>query len=299
MAEKLERIGFILNPIAGRCKAGAYRERLQKIIRDSGKPFVWVESERPGHATTLARELVEMGIRTIIACGGDGTVNEVGTALAGVPDVRFGIVPLGCGNDFVRTVASPRDPEDACRLFLSDSTKTIRSDCGQINDRYFFNNLGIGFDGAVVITAEKVNRLKNPYTAGVARHIFTFREFQVDLRTDGKPRMSEPIFIFVASIGKAYGGGIYITPDAELGDGLMDMLVVPRTKWWKRPRLFWLVTRKKHLKDSAFRFFRGRNVEMELGEQRVPAHVDGMRLTLHGTVRIQVIPEALTLITGD
>ena len=299
MTPRPERLGFILNPIAGRCKAGAYREKLQTIVRDSGKPFVWLESERPGHATTLTRELVDMGIRTIIACGGDGTVNETGTALAGVPGVRFGIVPLGCGNDFVRSVASPRDPEDACRLFLSDKLKTIRSDCGKINDHYFFNNLGIGFDGAVVVTAEKVNRLKNPYHAGVARHIFTFREFDVTVRSDGKARMAEPVFIFVASIGKAYGGGIYITPDAELGDGLMDMLVVPRTKWWKRPRLFWLVTRKKHLKDPAFRFFRGRHVEMDLGPQTVPAHVDGMRLNVTGQVNIQVIPNALTLITGE
>ncbi len=299
MVKRSDRLGFILNPVAGRCKAALQRDRIQRIVRESGKPFIWLESERPGHATSLATELLELGVETVIACGGDGTVNEVGTALAGATGIRFGIVPLGCGNDFIRTVGSPRDPEQACRLFTSNNFRTIRSDCGRINDRYFFNNLGIGFDGAVVVTAEKINRLKNPYPAGVVRHIFTYREFDTNLIADGKPRMHEPIFIFVASIGKAYGGGIYITPDAELGDGLMDMLVVPRTSWWKRPRLFWLVTRKKHLKDPAFRFFRGRKVEMDLGAQQVPAHLDGIRASFTGTVQVELIPDALTLITGE
>lgn len=299
MAGKRDRLGIILNPIAGRGKGGQWRERLEDQACRSGREFVWLESERPGHATKLACELLEMGIKTIVACGGDGTINEVATALTGAKDIRFGIVPLGCGNDFVRSTAIPRDPETAFQMILDNRFKTIRSDCGRIDGRYFFNNLGIGFDGAVAVTAERVNRLKNPYQAGVLRHIFTFREFDSTLHSDGRERMNDPIFMFVASIGKAYGGGFYITPDAELGDGLMDVLVVPVTKRWKRPRLLWLVTRQKHLNHPAFRFFRAREVELDLKDKTVPAHVDGIRLTVTGRVKIDLIPGALTIITGD
>jgi len=299
MNRKPDRLGIILNPIAGRGKCGRWRDRLENQACISGREFVWLESEHPGHATKLATELIQMGIKTVVACGGDGTINEVGTALAGADGVQFGIVPLGCGNDFVRSISTPSDPEKAFQLILDNRFKTIRSDCGRINGRYFFNNLGIGFDGAVVVTAEKVNRFSNPYQAGVVRHIFTYREFDATLHSDGRERMNDPIFMFVASIGKAYGGGFYITPDAELGDGLMDVLVVPVTKRWKRPRLLWLVTRQKHLNDPSFRFFRAREVELDLKDNSVPAHVDGIRMTVTGRAKIELIPDALTIITGD
>lgn len=290
-------LAIILNPAAGRGKAANFRGRLESIALESGRSFLWRESEAPAHATEVTRQLVKDGFKTIIACGGDGTINEVGTALAGHPEVQFGIVPLGMGNDFIRSAGIPRDPEVALRMILSGDYRTICCDCGKINGTYFMNNLGIGFDGAVVTTAQKVNRLKNPYYAGVARHLLTYNTFPAHIRSDGKDRMSEPIFMFVASIGKAYGGGFYITPDAQLDDGLMDVIVVPGTRRLSRPRLLWLVSKQKHLKNKGFRFFRSREIELDVYDKTIDAHVDGIRLTVTGKIRIQLIPGAISVIT--
>lgn len=297
MTDRSDKLGIVLNPAAGRGKAALFREKLESMLRASERPFVWLESEYPGHAAKLVDELDRMKIRTIIACGGDGTINEMGSALVGKKQVRFGIVPLGMGNDYIRSAGIPRDPEAALRLILDDDYDIIPSDAGQINDRYFFNNLGIGFDGAVVVAAERIRRMKNPYYAGVARHIFTYREFPAVIRSEGKVRMDDRIFMFVASIGKAYGGGFYITPEAELADGLADVIVVPATRSWRRLHLLWLVSRKKHVRHPAFRFFRSREMEMDLGDHMVDAHLDGIRAQFSGTVRIRVIPGALHVIT--
>ena len=297
MAKKPEAVGIILNPAAGRGKAAAFRDRLEEIALASNVPFLWRESEAPAHATELAKEMMKDGYKTVIGCGGDGTINEIGSALAGHPEVKFGIVPLGMGNDFIRSAGIPRDPETALKLILSGNYKVIHSDCGKINDHYFFNNLGIGFDGAVVVTAQKVNHMKNPYYAGVARHLLTYRTFAAHIRSDGKARMSEPIFMFVASIGKAYGGGFYITPDAKLDDGLMDVVVVPGTNHFARPWLLYLVSRKKHLKHKGFRFFRSREVELDIYDKVIDAHVDGIRFTVTGKVRVELLPGALSVIT--
>ncbi len=298
MADRKGSVGIILNPAAGRGKAVQFRDRLEKIALESGTSFLWRESEAPAHATTLAKEMMKEGYRTIVGCGGDGTINEIGSALAGHSEVNFGIVPLGMGNDFIRSAGIPRDPEAAFRLILSGNYSVIHSDCGKVDGHYFFNNLGIGFDGAVVVTAQKVNHMKNPYYAGVARHLLTYRTFSAHIRSDKKARMSEPIFMFVASIGKAYGGGFYITPDARLDDGLMDVVVVPGTNHFARPWLLYLVSRKKHLKHKGFRFFRSKDVELDLYDKVIDAHVDGIRITVSGKVHVELIPGALSVITA-
>ncbi len=290
-------LGIILNPAAGRGKAALFRDSLEEIALKSGVPFFWRESESPGHATELAAGMIKEGYRTIVACGGDGTINEIASALVGHSTVKFGIVPLGMGNDFIRSAGIPRDPETAFRMILSGKYRTISSDCGKVDGHYFFNNLGIGFDGAVVKTAQQVKRMKNPYHAGVARHLLNYRTFAAHIRSDGKARMSEPIFMFVASIGKAYGGGIYITPDARLDDGLMDVVVVPGTNRFVRPWLLYLVSRKKHIGHRGFRFFRSRDIELDLYDKVINAHVDGIHFTLTGKVRVELIPDALSVIT--
>jgi diacylglycerol kinase (ATP) len=297
MKEKTGPVGIILNPAAGRGKAASFGRQLEEIALESKVPFLWRESEAPAHATSLAKQMMEDGYKTIIGCGGDGTINEIGSALAGHPEVKFGIVPLGMGNDFIRSAGIPRDPDKALRMILSGNHRVIHSDCGRINGHHFFNNLGIGFDGAVVLTAQKVNHMKNPYYAGVARHLLTYRTFAAHLRSDGKARMSEPIFMFVASIGKAYGGGFYITPDARLDDGLMDVVVVPGTNHFSRPWLLYLVSRRKHLKHKGFRFFRSRNVELDLYDKVLNAHVDGIHITVTGKVKVELIPGALSVIS--
>jgi len=298
MTEEAGPVGIILNPAAGRGKAASFGKQLEEIALASKVPFLWRESEAPAHATSLAKEMMKDGYKTIIGCGGDGTINEIGTALAGHPEVKFGIVPLGMGNDFIRSAGIPRDPEIALRLILSGDYSVIHSDCGKINEHHFFNNLGIGFDGAVVKTAQKVNHMKNPYYAGVARHLLTYRTFAAHIHSDGKARMSGPIFMFVASIGKAYGGGFYIAPDARLDDGLMDMVLVPGTNHFVRPWLLYLVSRKKHLQHKGFHFFRSRIVELDLYDKVVDAHVDGIRITVTGKMKVELIPGALSVISG-
>ncbi len=298
MATENSPLGIILNPAAGRGKAALFSNILEEIALSSGVPFLWRESEAPGHATELAKEMMKEGYTTIVGCGGDGTINEIGSALVEHPEVKFGIVPLGMGNDFIRSTGIPRNPEAALRLILSGNYRLVHSDCGKVDGYYFFNNLGIGFDGAVVVTAQKVNHLKNPYYAGVARHLLTYRTFAAHIRSDKKARMSEPIFMFVASIGKAYGGGFYITPDAKLDDGLMDIVVVPGTNHFARPWLLYLVSRKKHLKHKGFRFFRSRDVELDLYDKVIDAHVDGIRITVSGKVHVELLPGALSLITS-
>ena len=225
---------LIVNPVAGNGLAKHIGEEAAKRLADKGIPFDFHLTDHPGHATELAQLAAQAGHETVVAFGGDGTVTETAAGLRGTR-TALGIVPAGTGNDFIKTVALPKQWDDALDFILTHPPRPVNT--GMMNDRFFMNVCGAGFDVMVLDFAESAKKKVRgiwPYLYGVLRAIKAFRPFEMHVEIDGKP-MDGKYMICSIGNGRFIGGGIPITPLADVTDGLFDVLVVDAVPRWKIP----------------------------------------------------------------
>ena len=225
---------FIVNPAAGSGRAGKAIPMIEAAMRERNLEFSILLTERPGHATDLARQAAEKGCQSVIAVGGDGTAYEVACGLmdSGVP---LGIIPVGTGNDFIKTVGIPKDAGKALDFILSHQARPV--DVGRLNDRLFLNVSGTGFDVQVLECMEAAKKVCHgiwPYLIGIVRGIFRYRAVHVEWSVDGTTKEQDVLLCAVAN-GRFIGGGIPICPIAEPDDGLLDLIVVEHKPRWMIP----------------------------------------------------------------
>ncbi|HEV3228420.1 MAG TPA: diacylglycerol kinase family protein [Solirubrobacteraceae bacterium] len=216
------RACLIVNPSA----AGGRPQRLLAGVRralEGDGVELRVESTRSlDHARELAREAAGRE-EVAVTLGGDGLVGAVAGELA-VVDGLLGILPGGRGNDFARVLGIPLDAEEACAVISTGIER--RLDLGEVNGRPFIGIASAGFDSvANRIANEAPARLGNlVYAYGALRALATWRPARFDLELDGERRSFEGYSVAAAN-SKAYGGGMFLAPDAELDDGLLDVVV--------------------------------------------------------------------------
>jgi YegS/Rv2252/BmrU family lipid kinase len=222
------RIVAIINPVSG---AGmdphAARRRVAMIRAELTRRQLSASiqlTERTGHARELARAAVGQA-DLVIVWGGDGTVNEVGGALAG-STTALGLIPAGSGNGLAGGLGIPRDSRAALATALGPTTLAV--DVGMLDDRPFFNIAGIGFDAHIARLFNlrpRGRRGRLPYIAIAVREgcRYVGKDYRITL--DGIPRGSRALLIAFAN-GREYGMGMRIAPGARLDDGLLEACVV-------------------------------------------------------------------------
>jgi YegS/Rv2252/BmrU family lipid kinase len=182
-------------------------------------------TERPGHARELALAAVGRGISTIVAWGGDGTMNEIGTAVA-YTEAALALVPSGSGNGLARELGIPFDASAALDIAFSGRLRTI--DAGEIEQRFFFNVAGIGLD-ARVAHRFAINGLEkrgfSRYIAITMRELASYQPDSLTITTAASTVNTSSLLVAIAN-GRQYGNGAVIAPHAQLDDGLLDLVVV-------------------------------------------------------------------------
>lgn len=138
---------LIVNPIAGCGYALKVMEQVQSVLTARNLPFRVMRTEYPGYAAKLAREAVEMGCEAVYVIGGDGTFSEAARGLAG-SGIPIGLIPAGTGNDFVKTLGTPKEPMAALDFILSHEPRLC--DAIDLNGQLFLNVAGAGFDVTVL-----------------------------------------------------------------------------------------------------------------------------------------------------
>lgn len=226
---------FIVNPAAGSGRARKALPAIEAEMRRRGVGCRVLLTEYPGHATELAKAAaMEAGCEGVIAVGGDGTAYEVACGLLDSA-VPMGIIPVGTGNDFIKTIGTPRSMQQALEFILTHPARPV--DVGQLNDRLFLNVSGTGFDVAVLECmedAKKVVRGIWPYLIGVIRAIFRYRPVHVSWTVDGEAGEQDVLLCAVAN-GRYIGGGIPICLEAAPDDGLLDLVLVENKPRWMIP----------------------------------------------------------------
>lgn len=228
-------IEIIVNPAASSGDAVQTARRVEEYLREKHVEFCMVYTEAPNHATALARDAAARGVATVAALGGDGTVTETAAGLVST-NTAFAIIPAGTGNDFIKTVGIPADWKDAVDFMLTHPARPVNT--GVVNGRLFMNVCGVGFDVMVLeysLEAKKHSKGIWPYLYGVFKAIKAFRPIEMHIEIDGQEPMDGKYMICSIANGRYFGGGIPIMPIADIGDGLLDILVVDAVPRWVIP----------------------------------------------------------------
>lgn len=265
---------LIINPTAGAGRAKVVSDQAIAYLKEKNISFATVYTTAPGQATQLAREAVSKGIQTVISFGGDGTISEIAQGLH-CTETALGIVPCGTGNDFIKSVQLPTDWKEAIDFILEHPARLI--DTGTMNDTFFINVAGAGFDVMTLDYAEKAKKHVRgiwPYLYGVICSIFKFKPYHMKLQIDDKCLEGEYLICSFGN-GRYIGGGIPITPLANVQDGVFEVLVVDAVPRWKIPfYLPALMTGKLYTKKIAHRY------QASWGSIEMP----GMRINLDGEI---------------
>ena len=249
-------------------------------------------TEAAGQATELAREAAATGLDAVVACGGDGTVNEVANGLAG-SSTALAVVRGGTANVWAKEIHVPKPPAKALRLLAEGETRSV--DLGRANERYFILMAGIGFDAFVVqqVGSSMKRRLgATAYVLHGLRAALRYKAVEAELTVDAAARQSDLYWLLLGNT-RNYGGAIDVTRWARADDGQLDMMLlrkggIARIVW------FWLLAALRRQRGSA-------NVTYEnvrsvaVGAPGLAVHVDGESFG-ETPMRFAVAPAALRVI---
>lgn len=217
---------FIFNPRSGHNARNPYLlDRANAFIAEHQLEATVVLTERPRHATELARRAVDDGCELVVAIGGDGTLNEVASGLIGSASA-LGLVPCGSGNGLGRHLGIPDPGKGAFRTLLQGRIRTI--DTGSANGIPFFNAMGIGFDAEISARFNQLTRRGLPaYVSTTCRAFFSYRPQSYVIR-NGTGAIETRAFLVAVANSDQYGNDCFIAPGARVDDGRLDLTVVRR-----------------------------------------------------------------------
>lgn len=245
-----------------------------------------------GHATALAREAVSGGADVVVAWGGDGTINEVASALVH-QRAALGIVPMGSGNGLAREIGAPASYERALETALTGIDRII--DAGEVNGRVFFSAAGAGFDAHVAdVFARSAAHPRGlvSYAALTVRELFRYRPGEYEVTADGQPACACRALLVSIANTRQWGNGARIAPLALMDDERLDLVTVPAlppavvlANAW---RLFagsipgWAPVKTQRFRAATIRC-----------SPPAPVHVDGEPIGVLPAIDVQVVPGAL------
>ncbi|MGV3615230.1 MAG: diacylglycerol/lipid kinase family protein [Fimbriimonas sp.] len=280
----------IRNPASGRGRAERrWAEALPRFLEANATV---VATERPGHATELARAAPAGSL--VVAAGGDGTVAEVVQGLVG-QNVDLAVMPLGTGNDLARSLGFGTDLAAATQAALEGEAHPIdlyRWTCGG-RTGYAANVAGCGFDAVV---ARRINegyrwlRGTQAYVAAVVESLARYQPTPIRIAVDHEIVETTAMLVAVAN-AQSYGGGMKVAPDALLDDGLLDVVIVEGLGRVAFLRAFPQVFRGTHVSHPKVRVLRGERVTVE-AEPPLPVLADG-ELVGVTPASFEVVPGAL------
>ena len=283
---------LILNPSAGKGRAGERRAFVSRFLEERGVLPIWHVTDGPGHAGAIVGGLPDDVL--VVAVGGDGTVHEVAAACA-MTGRTMGVLPAGSGNDYVKALGIGTGLRRALEVLVGGKARVV--DTGDVNGVPFNNGLGIGFDAEVAAGVTEAPA----YLGGTGRYLWSvgrllrdFRCHEARLVLDGKVVEAKTILVAVA-IGITYGSLFRLAPEAVLDDGLFDVIWSEEVNRAEVLRLIPSALRGTLSKRPKVHTARAREVEIELAEE-IPAHVDGEMLEHTRHFRAQVLPNALRVV---
>lgn len=214
---------LIINPASGRVSKHRIIPHIYSKMKRLGFDFETTFTRAPGHARELAAEAASKGFDGVLACGGDGTVNEIAQGLTGT-STALGIIPTGSGNGLARHLGIPVDIDRSLAVIAENNI--IEADYGTANDTPFFCTFGVGFDAAV---SERCARERRRgilmYLKNTIGEYLKFSPEEYVIEVNGHI-LTERAFLVVCCNASQYGNNAFIAPQASITDGELDITIV-------------------------------------------------------------------------
>ncbi|NII84607.1 diacylglycerol kinase family protein [Pedobacter sp. SG908] len=283
---------FIINPISG----GRGKLRIPDFIdqyldKEKFSPN-FVFSEYVGHAGELADEAATKNFDVIVAAGGDGTINEVASKVLKHHKI-LGILPLGSGNGLARFLRISKNLRYA--LSLINNFKVDEIDTAEFNNKCFFNLAGMGFDAhlSAVFSKDKKRGLSGYVKLGF-KEVFNYKPQTYQLNIDGTEYTKKAFAISIANSSQ-YGNDVYISPNASVKDGLLDVCIIKPFPIIKLPILGYVMLRGKAESSDMIEIIKGKNIKITR-EVAGAVHVDGEPLQMGTAIEAKIKPLSLKVI---
>lgn len=298
---------IIFNPMAGKGRARNLLPQLEQMLLGHQLDFELVQTEFVGHAIALSRKGAQAGYTTVVAAGGDGTVNEVINGLmqarnAGEGTPQMGVLATGRGNDFTSGMDIPATLEEACQVLAKNVTRAI--DIGWVkgenfpDGRYFGNGIGLGFDAVVGFEAAKM-----PYMNGLSYVVaalkiilFYYNTPKLEIKIDDQVLRQQTLMFSIMN-GRRLGGAFITGPRSVVDDGLFDLMHYGRMSRRQMIALMPKVMEGTQESHPAVRAMRGKKLTIRALEGTIPAHADGETICEAGHyMEIELLSRQINLI---
>ena len=268
---------------------------IEKHVDSSVFDYSIVFTKSSGHGMQLAQQAVADKVDTVIAVGGDGTINEVASALVGT-DVTFGIIPCGSGNGLSRFLDIPMDTKKAIENLNRGRAEII--DTAIANGRRFFNMAGFGFDAHIAeVFAQKKERGFITYARSTFSEIINYKPRTYHIEVDNN-RYEREAFMLSFANSSQYGNNAHVSPKASVQDGLLDVCIIKAFSIWRFPEMIFHMFAKTADTSKFVEIIKGKHIVIKQ-LQPGPIHLDGEPFMMNEDIEINIIPASLKIIVGD
>jgi YegS/Rv2252/BmrU family lipid kinase len=282
---------LLVNPASAHGRTLKLLPRLERELDERRISFRVERTRDLDDGVERALRAAEAGEAPVVV-GGDGLVGAVGGALAG-SETPLGIVPGGRGNDLARVLGIPDEPEAAAAALAVGRTRRI--DVGEVNGKRFLGIVSVGFDSEANRLANETKWLRGNlvYAYAGVRTLLGWKPARFTIRVDEERTRLTGYSVSVAN-SQAFGGGMFIAPDADLADGEFDVVTVGEVGKLRflgnLPKVF----KGTHVEEDEVRVFRTPRLELS-ASRPFPVYADGEHLT-DLPARLRVLPQALSVI---
>lgn len=293
----MKHIHFIVNTIAGKGDNKIDLARLESYFKKAVFTINIKLTSYKKHAIKLTQESISEQADIIVACGGDGTINEVASCLVNTT-IILGIIPIGSGNGLASNLNIPKNIDRALQIIKAQVVKKI--DVGQLNNNYFFSNTGIGFDALVIKNYEASNeRTLISYVKATLKSLKkTNKLIEVETILNGHIIEHQPFLIFISNSNEL-GYKVSLTPKASLEDGFLDILIVPKLSVFKIILFMLLMAIKRHHILKEVSTYQTKKIKITQKDRPLfQIQIDGeFKLIKNRTIEINILEKALNVIT--
>ena len=291
MTEK-KSIVFVVNPISGTQGKKAILKWIDERIDRSIYDYSIVRTEYAGHASQIAAEAVKDKADVVVAIGGDGTINEIARSLVHT-DTALGIIPCGSGNGLARHLHIPMEPKAAIDIINCGEQLCI--DYGKINNIPFFCTCGVGFDAFVSLKfADSGKRGLLTYLENTLHESLTYQPETYEIENE-EGTVKHKAFLIACGNASQYGNNAYITPQASLMDGLMDITIMEPFTVLDVPSLSFQLFNKTIDQNSRVKTMRAKKIKIHRAQEGV-LHFDGDPLMAGKELEVEIIPKGLRVV---
>ncbi len=286
----MQNVLYIINPISGVGKQRVIENALEKYSDNQNINYQISYTQYAQHAIEICKQNL-VKFHAIVIVGGDGSINEVAQSLIN-SNTALGIIPTGSGNGFARDLKIPLNIKKAIKIINDFNTKQI--DTARINNEYFVNVAGLGFDAQIAHKfAELGTRGFKSYVKLTLKEFAHIKRNSYKLTIDDKFVDLDAVMLTVAN-GRQFGNNAYIAPGASMTDGKLNVTIV------NLPKIIQKSTQKEEFKKTLDRFkiirtFSGKKISIE-SENEFITQIDGEPSHYKNNIEIEVLPLSLNVL---